>query len=409
MRFSTLSVRQRLVHYAAAAALLCGLCFGNTGSAAVSVASPSYSRWFQHVENITGAWSFSEVTNDAFQVKITSTANITGEAKHVLVLYQKRSSAYDIAISKILDVFASKNINIDFLVYNFDNDDGRGAAVLDLVEQDSFDLIFSMGSESTAWLHQYYRNGKTPVVTVCSKDPVALGHIDSYDEGSGTNFAFTSLNMPTDIQLTYLLDFMPGLKNLGILVDRKNISAVRTQAKPMQDAATAKGVNAIYLAVQDPGKAGEELASLIDGALVEMRKTDPDLNHSMFWITGSTSVFLEIATINKHAGETPVLSAVPEVVREGDDSAVMSVGISFESNGYLAAVYGYDVLMGKAKAGDLKVGVVSPPDIAINFRRARTTGVEVPFSFFESANYVYDYEGKAVRLRGRDLTRNAGS
>ena len=100
---------------------------------------------------------------------------------------------------------------------------------------------------------------------------------------------------------------------------------------------------------------------------------------------------------------------MPEVVQAGDESAVVSIGISFESNGYLAAVYGYDVIMGHAKAGDLKVGIVSPPDIAINFRRARAIGVEVPFSFFESANYVYDYEGNAVRLRGRDLSRNAGS
>lgn len=372
-------------------------------------AAPAYSSWFRHKENITGAWTFSEIAADPNQVMIKSTVAGKGKPKRALVLYPKRSSAYDIAISKILDVFASKNMAMEFHVVNFENDDGRGAAVLDLVEDRSFDLIFSMGSQSTAWLYQYYRNGSTPVVTVCSKDPVALGHIDSYHSGSGTNFAFTSLNMPIEVQVAYLMDFMPGLKNLGILVARNNISAVRTQAKPMQEAAEAKGINAQYLAVHDPARVRDELKTLIDDALVEMRKTDPSLDHSMFWITGSTSVFREIETINQHAGPVPVLSAVPEVVQAGDASAVMSIGISFESNGYLAAVYGYDVIMGNAEAGDLKVGIVSPPDIAINFRRARAIGIEVPFSFFEGANYVYDYEGKAVRLRGRDLTRNAGS
>lgn len=369
----------------------------------------AYHSWFRHDENITGAWTFTEVNADSNRVMIRSTVSSNVKAKRILVLYPKRSSAYDIAMSKILDVFASKNMPIEFQVINFENNDGHGAAVLDLVEEQQFDLIFSMGSQSTAWLHQYYRNGDTPVVTVCSKDPVALGHIEDYESGSGTNFAFTSLNMPTKVQLAYLMDFMPGLKNLGILVARNNISAVRTQAKPMQEAVEAMGINAVYLAVQDPTKTGEELGGLIDSALVEMRKTDPSLDHSMFWITGSTSIFREIETINRHAGPAPVLSAVPEVVQAGDESAVMSIGISFESNGYLAAVYGYDVIMGNARAGDLKVGIVSPPDIAINFRRARAIGVEVPFSFFESANYVYDYEGKPVRLRGRDLTRNAGS
>ncbi|MGI9417011.1 MAG: ABC transporter substrate-binding protein [Geminicoccaceae bacterium] len=372
-------------------------------------ALPAYSNWFRHSENITGAWTFAAFDADPNRVAIKSTVSGKGKSKRVLVLYPKRSSAYDIAMSKILDVFASKNMPIEFQVINFENNDGRGAAVLDLVEEESFDLIFSMGSQSTAWLHQYYRNGATPVITVCSKDPVALGHIENYESGSGTNFAFTSLNMPTEVQLAYLMDFMPGVKNLGILVARNNISAVRTQAKPMQEAVEAKGINAVYLAVHDPANVKQELRGLIDDALVEMRKTDPSLDHSMFWITGSTSVFREIDTINQHAGPVPVLSAVPEVVRAGDKSAVMSIGISFESNGYLAAVYGYDVIMGNAEAGDLKVGIVSPPDIAINFRRARSIGVEVPFSFFESANYVYDYEGKAVRLRGRDLTRNAGS
>ena len=246
---------------------------------------------------------------------IRSTASGDGKSKRVLVLYPKRSSAYDIAMSKILDVFASKNMPIEFQVINFENNDGRGAAVLDLVEEEQFDLIFSMGSQSTAWLHQYYRNGATPVVTVCSKDPVALGHIEDYESGSGTNFAFTSLNMPTKVQLAYLIDFMPGLKNLGILVARNNISAVRTQAKPMQEAVEAKGINAVYLAVHDPSNVKQELGGLIDEALVEMRKTDPSLDHSMLWITGSTSVFREIETINRHAGPVPVLSAVPEVVR----------------------------------------------------------------------------------------------
>ncbi len=372
-------------------------------------AAPAYSGWFRHQENITGAWTFSEIAGDPNQVLIESTALSSDQPKRVLVLYPKRSTAYDIAISKILDVFASKNIAMEFQVVNFENNDGLGAAVLDLVEQQEFDLIFSMGSQSTAWLHQYYRNGATPVVTVCSKDPVALGHIDDYDTGSGTNFAFTSLNMPIAVQVAYLLDFMPNVKNLGILVARNNISAVRTQAKPMQEAIEARGINTVYLAVQNPTSAKQELGQLIDDALVEMRKSDPSLDRSMLWITGSTSIFREIETINQHAGPVPVLSAVPEVVQAGDASAVMSIGISFESNGYLAAVYGYDVIMGNAKAGELKVGIVSPPDIAINFRRARAIGVEVPFSFFESANDVYDYEGKAVRLRGRDLTRNAGS
>ena len=132
-----------------------------------------------------------------------------------------------------------------------------------------------------------------------------------------------------------------------------------------------------------------------------MRTNDPTLANSVLWITGSTSVFREIETINAAADAVPVISAVPEVVQPGLVSAVLSIGISFESNAHLAAVYGADVLQGRAKAGDLKVGIVSPPDIAINFGRARQIGMRVPFSFFEGASFIYDYSGRVVRNGGR--------
>jgi len=92
---------------------------------------------------------------------------------------------------------------------------------------------------------------------------------------------------------------------------------------------------------------------------------------------------------------------VPDVVKAGDDSAVMAIGITFDSNAQLAAFYGADVLSGKVKVGDLGVGIVSPPDIAISWRKAREIGMDIPFSFFESASFVYDYEGKMVRYRGK--------
>lgn len=375
------------------------------GPSAVVAAVPvaGLASWFRIDPARAADWRIEPVDGDPLQAIVRQNFPAAGPLRRIFVLYPRPSPAYDVAISKVLEVFANKGLNAEFLVFNFQGDDGRGAAALQMVEEGGIDLVFSMGSESTAWLHQYYRKGAVPVVTICSKDPVALGQIASYEEGSGTNFAFTSLNMPIEVQLAYLLDFKPGLRNLGILVDSKNISAVRTQAKPMQQAAAAQGVTVHYLAVQNPAKAKEELAKLVGEAVAQMRTNDPALDRSLFWITGSTAVFKEIATINAHAGRVPVVSAVPEVVREGDDSAVLSIGISFESNANLAALYAVDILAGRAVPGRLKVGIVSPPNIAINFRRARQIGLDIPISFFESANYIYDYEGRLVRRLGEPV------
>ncbi len=371
----------------------------------VASVEPIYAKWFRYGTDVTRAWEFSEVKDNPFRVSIRrkKANHPMGPRRRVFVLYPRPSSAYDVAITKILRVFEEKNINAEITVVNFNKEHARGKAAVNLAEAGDHELIFSMGSESTAWLWKNYRGGNIPVVSVCAKDPVVLGQIDNYDKGTGTNFAFTSLNMPVEVQMAYVFEIKPNLKNLGVLVNSKNVSAVETQAKPIAKFARERGIQVLQLAVQRPEGAAEELAKMVREAVKTMRKNDPTLDNSVFWITGSTAVFREIRAINANSDRVPVLSVVPDVVKAGDDSAVLSIGISFESNAHLAAIYGTDVLLGRATVGDLKVGIVSPPDIAISFRKAREIALEIPFGFFESAGFIYDYEGHPVRENGKSV------
>lgn len=360
------------------------------------------SDWLKPDSDSLKVWQVSTSADNPLQANITAIKSPSGKgaAKKVLILYPRASSAYDVALNRLLDVFNEREVHAQFTVINFQNNPALGMQAIDLVKKTHFDLIYTMGSESTDFMFAKYKDGKTPTVSVCSKDPVLLGQMKDYEKGSGTNFAFTSLNMQIDAQLAYLLELKPNLKNIGIMVDAKNKSAVQTQSEPIAKAAKALGINAINIIVEDPTVAADELAQKVPLALELMRKTDPSLGSSVFWITGSTAVFKEIATINSVTSTVPVISVVPEVAKEGDDSAVLSIGISFDSNAYLAAIYGTDILTGKVKAGDLKVGIVTPPDISINFRRAKQIGLKIPFAFFERAGYIYDYDGKPARLKG---------
>lgn len=376
-------------------------------TATAAAESRPFSSWFKYASEIDATW---EVAGDPAKPTMVSirrkaadkqSAEGRGNPRRVLVLYPRPSPAYDIAITKILSVFDSKEVNADFTVINFELDQAKGKATLQFAEKNKYDLIFAMGSESTAWLYDNYRGGAIPVVSVCSKDPVELGQMKDYENGSNINFAFTSLNMPVEVQLAYVMEFKPGLKNLAILVDSKNVSAVQTQAEPIAARARKQGINVFMGTVQNPAKAGEELAQIVPDAVRTMQKNDFDLSNSVFLITGSTTVFREIRIINEKAGRVPVVSMIPEIVTAGRDTAVLAVGISFESNAHLAAVYGTDILRSRAQAGRLKVGIVSPPDIAISFLKAREIGLRVPFSFFETATFVYDYEGQPVRTTGR--------
>ena len=205
--------------------------------------APAFSSWFKYGAEVENAW---EVTGDPAQsttvtIKRKSAEN-HGALRRILVLYPRASSAYDIAITKILSVFDLKEMNAEFTVINFQLDHMRGKQIIQFAEKNRFDLIFAMGSESTAWLYDNYRGGSIPVVSVCSKDPVELGQMKDYESGSQNNFAFTSLNMPVEVQLAYILEFRPELKNIAILVDSKNISAMQTQAEPVAARARKQGV-----------------------------------------------------------------------------------------------------------------------------------------------------------------------
>jgi putative ABC transport system substrate-binding protein len=356
------------------------------------------SKWFRYGSGIDTAWTISADPAKPLQLSVQRKAKASSpSSKRVLVLYPRPSSAYDIAITKILQEFDAKDVDATVTVINFEMNDVRGAESIKFAEANKIDLIFAMGSESTAWLFDNYRGGKIPVVSVCSKDPVQLGQIKDYERGSGSNFAFTSLNVPVEVQMAYVKELRPDLKNLAVLVDSKNVSAVQTQAEPIASFARQAGIQVIWGAVQNPSKAREELVPIVQSAVQTMRKSDPDLSKSLFWMTGSTSVFLEIRTVNEHADRVPVVSVVPEIVKAGADTAVLAIGVSFESNAHLAAIYGAQILAGRAKAGDLKVGLVSPPDIAISFMKAREIGLRIPFNFYESASFIYDYEGRPAR------------
>jgi putative ABC transport system substrate-binding protein len=362
----------------------------------------AYQSWFKLVGGAEEQWRIVPTPGNTLEVRVLAReAQRAAPAKKVLVVYPRPSSAYDIAISRILSVFAGRLLPVELTAVNFQTDDARGHAVLRQAHDGNFDLILAMGSESAAWLWDNYKGGRLPVVTVCSKDPVMLGQAAAYDRGSRTNFAFTSLNMPIDVQMAYVAELKPGLKSIAVIADAANVSAVETQMKPVADYARARGLAVLELYVRNAAKAREELAVLVKDAAATMAARDPGLGSSVFWITGSTSVFREIATINAHAGGAAVLSAVPDIVRGGDESAMMSIGISFESNAQLAALYASDVLTGRSQVGQMKVGVVTPPDMSINFRKVREVGASIPLSMFAAAGTIFDYEGNLVRLDGK--------
>jgi putative ABC transport system substrate-binding protein len=311
----------------------------------------------------------------------------------------------------ILTEFRNRGIKATFTAVNVNYVSKEKEASLARFEQavqaaqaDQADLIFSAGSDATkVFFENYADTVGIPIVSVNAKDPVILKQLPDYETGSGNWMAFTSLNVPIDLQMNYLLQLKPNLKNIAILYSSLNTSAVETQANPVREAAQAMGINVLDVDVENYETVKEELAQKVPLAVAEIKKTDPGQQDSIFLITGVTEIFEQIAIINQYSDQIAVLSVVPDNVKPGDDSAALAIGVGFISNAQVAAYYGTQILGGTAP-GSLKVGIVSPPDIAINFKRARAIGMKIPFTFFESASFVYDGIGQLVRKNGQTIS-----
>ena len=376
--------------------------------AVTPAAAAAESDWFAITPEAAESWAVESAADPA-SVTLAPRTSGTEEPQEVLVLYTKASKAYRTAISRILTDFAAKSLAVRVTARLLPREAEAWEGLRRELEAQPRDLVFAMGSAATALAYAHLKGAPLPVVSVCAKDPVLLGQMPGYEAGSGTNMAFTSLNVPVAIQLSYLTRLKPGLKTIAVLFAQQNKSAVKTQLRPLAEAARARGITVLEVGVAERDKAAEELETLMPAARADMTAADPGLGNSIFWVTGSTSVFREIATINRLAGPVPVLSAVPDVVQAGEDSAVLSIGVGFDSNAGLAAHYALQILGGEADPGALTVGLVSPPDVAINFHRARAIGLKIPFDILEIAGTVYDPAGRLVRDGGVTLqTAEAG-
>jgi putative ABC transport system substrate-binding protein len=323
--------------------------------------------------------------------------------KKILVIVAKKSGSYKLALNKLLEVFFQEKYAAEFEVVNIAGSEEVGLALLTQAQSQGFDLVFTMGSESAALVHKYYKNGPLPVVTSINKDPVTLGQVTSYKEGSGTNIATTTLNVPVDIQLTYLFQLNPKLKHVVLLYNRNHKQVVATEVKPFRKAMIEEGIRVIDVTVESRDKAREQLEKSLPDAMDLLREIDPTFNHSVVWVTSSTAIFSNLDIVSQYSQDVAVVSTNPNAVKAGGESAVVAIGIDRRNNAHLAAIYALRILRDKENPGDLEVGVVTPPDIALNFKVARELGLKIPFTFLEGASFVYDYNGQLVRSFGQDV------
>jgi ABC-type uncharacterized transport system substrate-binding protein len=364
------------------------------------------SSWVQLQPEAAGDWSLAPDPADLNRLQIIPRRPLEREAWRILVLFTKSADAYDTALSTMLNVFSDKRLPAVFSLQMLSAEErvrGPGGPLPFAPEQ--FHLVLAMGSDATSYAYEHLKDLPTPVVSVCAKDPALLLGLSPTDfiRLRPANMAFTSLDIPARAHFFYLEKLLGTPKAMALVYDREDTSTLRAQVRPLKEHASSQGVQVLEVMV-DPERAREELERQVPEAVAWLRRQGAGAGGRVLWVAGSSKVFKEIETISRLTEDIPVVSAAEKAVAEGDASALMFIGVGFESNAYLAALYTADILQGNVKPRELEVGVVSPPDVAINFRKARQIGLQVPFELLEAANAVYGASGQLVFKQGRHLT-----
>ncbi len=366
----------------------------------------SYSQdWLVLDDEFQDRWQWNEIGGD-LEGRLYRSSKIQNPTYKVLILCSKKSSSYIRAFNKLLEVAEERIPSIEFLFFNFNKDTLRASEIVEYGKNNNVNLIMAMGSEAMVFSSQVLKGDNIPIVTCINKDPVLLGFVDDYTSGSGSNIAYTSVNLPLNVNMEWLLKLRPNMRSITILYDPNHSSVVGSEVLPLMNYLKENDIRHFDGAVSADGDLQKDLSETIRKSLDFMSHEDPGLKNSLFWVTSSTNIFSEIETISANTGIVPVASSVPNLVNGAESSALLAVGIDRRNSANLAALYMVEILTGNSEPGDLPVGIVSPPDISISFQTAKTIGETIPFEIFENASFVYGYDGTLLREYGKTIKSN---
>lgn len=361
------------------------------------------STWLTLPAETRQGWTV-EASAERIRISPESSPASHAQTREVLVLFTVAQNSLNWLLEGMLPVFRDRPLRVELTLHKLDNGREERERMLALADSGQFDLILAMGSDATRFLYNRFGNQPTPVVALCKDPELWLG----FEEGTShqtrpANMAFVSLTSSPDVQVHYLQELLGPLKVMTVVYDRSNQSTVEIEVAAMRRLAAREGFLLLELAVDGKPNARTMLSEQVPRMAQAMRRIDPKARHSLFWLTTSSTVYDELELIDRLSERIPVLGSVREVVREGDASAVMSIGVPFKRAGQLGALYVLDVLGSKLPPSRLPMGVISPPDFAIHFGKARQLDLKIPFHFLEQASSLYDVDGELVRQEGQSV------
>src|SRR5262245_17574877 len=207
-----------------------------------------------------------------------------------------------------------------------------------------------------------------------SSDPVRSGLVANLARPGGNATGVSSVGRElTSKRLQLLLQFAPGARRIGCLVNTSNPVGT-IQLEEAETAARALKVELVKLDARNDTQ--------VDAALHAISRSGMDA----LLVTGDTVLFANGVKISRavRKAKLPAMFPVKEYQGEG---VLVSYGPSLTEAGRMMAVYVDKVLRG-AKPGDLPVEEISKLELVINLRVAQAQGIKVPEELLYRADEV---------------------
>lgn len=233
------------------------------------------------------------------------------------------------------------------------------------------DLVLGIATPTSQACAQVIK--KIPILITAVTDPVGAGLVDSLDKPGGNVSGMTDMS-PVDKQVELIREFIPDLKNLGIIYNSGEANSVSI-LKVLKEVSAKMGIEVVEATVVNSGGVTQAARSLVGRADAIYIPTDNTV----------VSVFEAITKVSKEK-DLPLFAADVDSVSRG---AIAALAIDYYRMGVQSGEMAARILKG-ADTATMPVETLEDLMIYVNPKSAADMGVSVPESVMKRADKVVE-------------------
>ena len=280
----------------------------------------------------------------------------------------------DLAREGFIDQLAEEGFvdgeNIEIDLQNAQADFATAQTIAQRFNQNKVDLVLAIATPSAQTAANVLKN--TPVLITAVTDPVEAGIVKSMEK-PGANITGTTDMNPVAKQLELIRNFLPEVKDIGILYNPGEVNST-VQVKLAKEKAKEMEVNLEEATVSNSSEVSLAVSSLVDNVDAIYVPTDNIIVSAM-------PTVLQIA----HNRKIPVFASENNSVEQG---AVATLGIDYYQLGRQTGSMAARILNGSDPA---KMPVESSKELKlyINQKSTEEIGLEILAELLESADTIF--------------------